>query len=91
MFSYIESKGGHGLLELDAAIIVRQIVEALKYLHGNDVVHRDIKPDNILMTCSRNPPRVVLTDFGHAIKVTGSSSRMQRMLTTVGTLDYVAP
>ncbi|KAA6412182.1 MAG: CAMK kinase [Lasallia pustulata] len=43
------------------------------------------------MTCSRNPPRIVLTDFGHAIKVTGSSSRMQRMLTTVGTLDYVAP
>ncbi|PYI00787.1 serine/threonine protein kinase [Aspergillus sclerotiicarbonarius CBS 121057] len=84
LFSYIQYKGGK-LGNIDAAVIVRQILMALGYLHERDVVHRDLKPDNILMTSLADGCRVVLTDFGCA---THNPGRMSRV---VGTFDYMAP
>jgi len=51
-------------------------------------VHRDIKPDNILMTTLATGCRIVLTDFGMARKITNPR---QRMNTSIGTAEYVAP
>jgi serine/threonine-protein kinase len=72
----------------DALGITSRICEALQYLHENDVVHRDLKPDNI-MICEDGSIRIM--DFGIA-KYDG-----QRRLTfggftpTMGTPDYMAP
>ncbi|PWY72891.1 kinase-like protein [Aspergillus heteromorphus CBS 117.55] len=84
LFSYIQYKGGK-LSNIEAAVIVRQILMALKYLHRRNIVHRDLKPDNILMTSLADGCRVVLSDFGCAIRTTG------RMSTMVGTFEYSAP
>merc|ERR1719354_768522 len=51
--------------ELDAAQIVRQITDALIYLHGLGIVHRDLKPENILYA-SQSRRVVKLLDFGFA-------------------------
>ena len=47
----------------DAARIARQVADALAYAHSRDIVHRDIKPDNILLD---NSGHVLVTDFGIA-------------------------
>ncbi|RMZ86075.1 hypothetical protein DV737_g165, partial [Chaetothyriales sp. CBS 132003] len=87
LFSYIESKNGK-LLEVEAAVIIRQVSIALCFLHENDIVHRDLKPDNILMTSLSAGCRIVLTDFGAARRIHSPSSRM---LSIVGTDEYAAP
>jgi serine/threonine protein phosphatase PrpC len=74
--------------EADALKIASRICEALHYMHEHDVVHRDLKPDNI-MICSDGSIRIM--DFGIA-KFEG-----QRRLTfggftpAMGTPDYMAP
>ncbi|EXJ72356.1 CAMK protein kinase [Cladophialophora psammophila CBS 110553] len=87
LFSYIESKNGK-LLEVEAAVIIRQILVALRFLHNKNIVHRDIKPDNVLMTSLAAGCRVVLTDFGAARRI---ESKLHRMSSIIGTREYAAP
>ena len=72
-------------------MIIRQILKALEYLHERGVVHRDLKPDNILMTSLAEGSRVVLTDFGAATNLNRQGTQPQRMVTQIGTLEYAAP
>eukprot|EP00759_Apiculatamorpha_spiralis_P046436 PhF_6_TR42816/c1_g1_i2/m.64826/K08794/CAMK1; calcium/calmodulin-dependent protein kinase I len=51
--------------ELEVCTIIYQVLDALTYLHDNNIVHRDIKPDNILVR-QLDPLEVVLCDFGLA-------------------------
>ncbi|MCJ1247299.1 hypothetical protein MMC30_004513 [Trapelia coarctata] len=94
LFSFIEYKGG-SVDEACTAVIVRQVLEALDYIHTQDVVHRDIKPENILISSLADATRVVLTDFGSAIKVTPTSAKKEKVKRIqsrdVGTMEYVAP
>lgn len=97
LFSYIEYKGGH-LCDAKAAVIMRQILKAVEYLHSQDVVHRDLKPDNILMASLDDGARIVLTDFGNARYIPQPSevdeqivALKRRMFSMVGTLEYAAP
>ncbi len=50
--------------EYDASKIMKQLLNALVYLHSNGVVHRDIKPENIVFSSNDDDARLVLVDFG---------------------------
>jgi pheromone a factor receptor len=97
LFSHIESKGGH-LPDIEAAVILRQILKAVEYLHDRDITHRDLKPDNILLTSTTEGARIIVTDFGNARYIPENAAELQdlpakkrRMFTVAGTLEYVAP
>jgi serine/threonine protein kinase len=77
--------------EAEALLIIRQIIEGIKYLHDNDIVHRDVKPENILMTDLSPMARVVLTDFGSAKRLNSANGLVRMHTVNVGTTEYRAP
>lgn len=70
----------------EAVRIASQIADALDHAHHNDIIHRDIKPHNILI--GRNG-RVKVTDFGIARAVT--SSTITQTGSVVGSVHYFSP
>jgi len=70
-----------------ALTILTPIASALDYAHARGVVHRDIKPQNILLTHDGTP---VLTDFGLA-KIIGPGSGVTQAGALMGTAEYIAP
>lgn len=92
LLSYMEYKGKR-LDDAHSAVITLQVLKAVEYLHDRGIVHRDIKPDNILMASWKSDARIVLTDFGHSKRVGPSRHKTTpyRMFSTVGTVGYTAP
>jgi len=68
--------------------IVREIADALEYAHERGVVHRDIKPDNILLDADGG--RAMVTDFGIA-RAIEAGSRLTVTGIAVGTPAYMSP
>lgn len=81
---YINKKGR--LSETETIKISRQVAEALKHAHSNNIVHRDIKPHNILIT---EEGIAKVTDFGIARAAT--SSTINNTSNVIGSVHYFSP
>ena len=71
----------------EAARILREIAWALAYAHAQGVIHRDLKPDNIIL--ERATGRAVLTDFGIARRLEADGLTLRGDL--IGTPEYMSP
>jgi serine/threonine-protein kinase len=80
-----------GVLTVDETRkIMREVADALAYAHDRGVVHRDIKPDNILLDAVTGRPMV--TDFGIARAMdSGGDSRLTATGMAIGTPAYMSP
>ncbi|WP_406353832.1 serine/threonine-protein kinase [Streptomyces sp. NBC_00658] len=79
-------KGGGALPPGEAARVGLGMVAALRAAHAAGVLHRDVKPGNVLLGAEG---RVVLTDFG--IAMASGTSTLTKTGEIVGSIDYIAP
>ncbi|MBN3287611.1 SLK kinase, partial [Polyodon spathula] len=74
-----------GLSEPQIQVVCKQTLQALEYLHGKKIIHRDLKTGNILLTIEGD---VKLADFGVSAK---NTSTLQKRATFIGTPYWMAP
>ncbi|KRT80364.1 protein kinase [Oryctes borbonicus] len=84
LFDRIVEKGSY--TEKDASDLIRQVLEAVDYMHEQGVVHRDLKPENLLYYSPDEDSKIMISDFGLS-KMEDSGI----MATACGTPGYVAP
>jgi TolB-like protein/Tfp pilus assembly protein PilF/predicted Ser/Thr protein kinase len=95
-FFSMKFAGGGSLLDAAPALrsdprravaLMAKVTRAVQYAHGQGILHRDLKPGNILLDGRGEP---LVSDFGLA-KCLEPTSNLTRTLTTVGAPDYAAP
>lgn len=88
VFQTLKTLRARGILmpEHEALGIVRQIASALDYANKKGLVHRDVKPSNIMRA---GEDRHVLTDFGIAFDT--GATRLTRNISALGTPEYMSP
>jgi serine/threonine protein kinase len=80
-----------GRLPVDAAVkLAREMADALEYAHGRGVVHRDVKPENVLLQSEGE--HALVADFGIALALEkAGGERLTRTGIMLGTPQYMAP
>jgi len=73
--------------EQDASSVIRQILEAVRYLHDHNIAHRDLKVDNILCSNENHDFHIYVADFG----LSRFFSDDAMMISRVGSVEYAAP
>ncbi|KAJ3241507.1 hypothetical protein HDU78_001805 [Chytriomyces hyalinus] len=86
LFDRIVERGS--FFEEDAAEIIRTVLEAVTYLHSQNIVHRDIKPENLLFR-SKDSNDLVIADFG--LSKISDGEALNNLRTLCGTPGYMAP
>jgi len=84
----MNAKNNKMYTEKDAAKMMKQILEAVNYLHFHGVCHRDLKPENILLSSMEESSQLKLIDFGLSKVVKTMDDIIKGK---VGTLYYMAP
>ncbi|PTB81556.1 Calcium/calmodulin dependent protein kinase [Trichoderma longibrachiatum ATCC 18648] len=74
--------------EKDASQTIKQVLDAVTYLHQNNVVHRDLKPENLIYVTQDPDSDLVLADFGIAKTL---DSKDETLKTMAGSFGYAAP
>ncbi|XP_027726191.1 serine/threonine-protein kinase H2 [Vombatus ursinus] len=87
LFDRIISQGT--FTERDAIIILKMVVDGLRYLHSLQITHRDLKPENLLYYHPGAESKILITDFGLAHS--GNKNGNWSMNTICGTPEYIAP
>ncbi|KAK6621589.1 Serine/threonine-protein kinase D1 [Polyplax serrata] len=87
MLEMILSSEKGRLSERITKFLITQILVALKHLHSKNIVHCDLKPENVLLSSDGDFPQVKLCDFGFA-RIIGEKSFRRSV---VGTPAYLAP
>ncbi|KAJ8406941.1 hypothetical protein AAFF_G00292170 [Aldrovandia affinis] len=87
IFNQCVAEGDEAFTEGDVKRLMRQILEGVAYLHDNNVVHLDLKPQNILLTSDSPLGDIKIVDFGLSRMVRGG----QELREIMGTPEYVAP
>ena len=73
--------------EKEARDVVKVILNGMKYCHDKGIAHRDMKPENLLLTSKEDDSFVKIADFGFAIR----GAQKSALTTQLGTPGYVAP
>src|SRR5688572_29868356 len=81
---------GGPLPPAEATFLTAQVASALDAAHAHGLVHRDVKPANVMIAGGAGERHAYLTDFGLA-KSTESESGLTSSGVVVGTVDYIAP
>lgn len=74
--------------EEECSSIVKCILEGISYLHHNNIIHRDIKPDNLMLYSSKSYNKIKIIDLGLSCKF---ETKMDQFYEVLGTINYMAP
>ena len=86
MYEELKRAGGRLTERQVAGKVLPPFLAALQHLHSKGIVHRDVKPENILLAAAGDWRSVRVADFGLSI-----NAQEERPVTRCGTLDYMPP
>lgn len=86
LFTHIQDHHPTGLAESQASPIFLSLVQAVSFLHDHDILHRDLKLTNVLLT---NTLQVRIADFGLATRL--EDATLDQEMTMCGTPNYISP